>query len=507
MSWVDALAEEVAEKIGARQAWDSPLDLASHVDPGYVRRDHLTYLSGRLTKAVADVEAGQSRYLLVSMPPRTGKSHLVSTFFPTWLLHKHPEWEVMLLSHSPDLAAGWGRQVRRMVEGHPELGLTVAHDAGAATDWETTRGGTVLSKSIRQSITGRGAKVMILDDVVKDFADAHSATSREYVWDWWLANSRTRLHPPSLVVVVGTRWHEDDIIGRLRSPEYEGDPGQWEVISLPALADHNPEAGERDLLGREPGEPLLSPLIRDENPVEALERWADIRRAVGTYAWSALFQGSPSPAAGAIFERDWWQFWRPGDLPEHFDRVLTSWDCAFKGTDTSDYVVGQLWGVHGAKRYLLKQVRGRWSFTETLPQMRAFISEATDLAPQGVHEHIVEDKANGTAVIDVLKDEIPGMVPVNPTNSKEARARAVTPDVESGSVVLPALAEWLPDFVSEHTAFPNGAHDDQVDCLTQALSRLRSAGSVVALVPSATINRGFRRAGPGRASAASRRRA
>lgn len=481
--WIARLEEKLTESILQQQTWASPVALAQYLDPNYVLRDHLSLLDERLTQAVHDVENGTSRYLVISMPPRLGKSQLISVYLPLWLLHRHPDWQLMLLSHSPDLATGWGRQIRRLVEEHSALGLSIALDAGAASQWETTETGTVVSRSIRQSVTGLGAKVMLLDDITKDFADAHSKTNRDFVWDWWQANSRTRLHPPSLVVVVATRWHEDDLIGRLLSPEYDGNPDQWEEISLPALAE------EGDALGREVGEPLLSPIIRDETPEEALVRWADIRQAVGAYAWAALFQQRPSPADGAVFLSDWWQFWRPGDLPEQFDRVLTSWDMAFKGTDTSDYVVGQLWATSGANRYLLKQFRDRLSFTESLAAMRRFISEATDLVPEGVHEHLVEDKANGTAVIDVLKTEIPGLIPVNPTNSKEARARASTPEIESGNVFLPALAEWLPTFLAEHQAFPNGANDDQVDAGVQARHRLRSVGTVLPLLPVARINR------------------
>jgi predicted phage terminase large subunit-like protein len=329
---------------------------------------------------------------------------------------------------------------------------------------------------------------MILDDIVKDFADAHSDTNREFIWDWWTANSRTRLHPPALVVVIGTRWHEDDIIGRLLSPEHEGDPEQWEVISFPAIAEDN------DVLGRKEGEPLLSPIVR-ETARKALERWEDIKQAVGTYAWAALFQQRPAPAAGAIFNNDWWKYWRSLEELPDFEQTLTSWDCAFKNTKQSDWVVGQLWGVHGADRYLLKQVRKKLSFTETLTEMRSFINDCNELVPEAPTLHLVEDKANGTAVIDVLKSSIAGMVPINPTDSKEARARAVSPMVEAGNVYLPASVDWLTDFLSEHRAFPNAKNDDQVDCLTQALRRTRAAATVTTAVATASLNRGYRRGG------------
>jgi predicted phage terminase large subunit-like protein len=563
--WIAALEAEVEAKLETADVdYETPLLLAQALDSAFVARDHLRHLSDRLAQAVRDVEAGRSRYLLVSMPPRLGKSQMTSIEFLTWLLHRHPDWPIMVLSHDPGLASNWGRAVRRRVEEHPELGLAIAPDAGAVTDWETTEGGNVLSKSIRQSVTGRGAKVMILDDVVKDFADAHSDKSREFIWDWWTSNSRTRLHPPALVIVIGTRWHEDDIIGRMRSPEYDGDPDQWEVISFPAIAEElviDPHSGEvmdvvdarvragedgdvdswdrvPDALGRAPGEPLLSPLIPDETPEQAVERWEDIRRSVGTYAWNALFQQRPQPSSGSIFDVDWWRYWRPGDWddPEQFfDRRITDWDCAFKGADDSDFVVGAEWGVRGADRYLIRMVRKRMTFTETVAKMKDFILgpvvahrpddpgqqalwDADPLvwlaaergmdsvdgytvrtehgAPvvrgphSGVHEHVVEDKANGTAVIDTLRREIPGMVPWSPgQDSKEGRARAVSPQVEAGNVLLPALADWLPDYLSEMKAFPNGTNDDQVDMTSMALLRLRDGGGVTPLVPGGGVQR------------------
>lgn len=438
----------------------SPVTLAQHIDAAYTRRPHIDYLNERVVQAVQDVLNGKSRFLMVSMPPRMGKSVLTSTYLPTWLLARNTSWKIGMMSHSPNFATSWGRSVRRIVEEHGELGVGIAKDAGAVSEWQTTESGGVVSRSVPgQSITGLGFKVMIMDDVVKDFASAHSLADRDAVWNWWTANSRTRLEPPSLAIVIGTRWHEDDFLGRLLSPEYDGDPDEWEVIKFPAIAEEN------DVLGRKVGEPLLSPLI-SESREEALERWATIKRAVGSYAWAALYQQRPAPAEGAIFNTSWWQYWEHESELPLFSKIITSWDCAFKDTKGSDYVVGQRWGVYGPDRYLLDQVRGRWSFTETLDQMRKFNKLSG-------HEHFVEDKANGPAVIDTLKQEISGVIPVNPTNSKEARARAVTPQVESGNVYLPRKAWWLNELLMELQSFPTGMHDDQVDALTQALSRLQ----------------------------------
>ena len=460
----------------------SPAAQAHELDFGYVERDQLRYLSERLAKAVEDVQGGTSRRIVVSMPPRSGKSQLASVYLPVWLLRINPRWKIGLISHDPTLATGWGRSIRQVIEQHgPDLRLAIAPDAGAVSEWQTTDRGGVTSRSAPgQSITGRGFNILLLDDVVKDYATAHSESSRKALWEWWLANAETRLEPPSLVVVIGTRWHEDDFIGRLLSHDYDGDPDDWEVISFPAIAE------EADVLGRNPGDPLLSPLVRDETPEQALVRWAGMKRAVGSYAWAALFQQRPAPEQGAIFNVGWWRYWthdpeRATDdgTVKYIDpdalvgaRWVDSWDMAFKGTDDSDYVVGQRWARHGANRYLIDQRRGRWSFTATIREMKDF---EHSLYGNHVHERLIEDKANGPAIIETLHDVISGLKPINPQTSKDARARAVTPEIESGNVYLPLPAEapWVMDLLSEVRSFPSGANDDMVDALTQALSQLR----------------------------------
>lgn len=463
----------------------TPLAQALAVDPGYRARAHLEYVSNVVAEAVADVERGISRRLIIEMPPRSGKSTLCTQHTPAWILREHPSWPIALVSHDPSLAVSWGRQIRRWVEGGQVGDVSIAPDAGAVSEWQTTAGGWVLSRSTRGSLTGRGAKVMLIDDPHKDFVEAHSEAERQRVWDWWLSVAQTRLEPPSLVIVVMTRWHEDDLVGRLLSDKYEGDPDEWVVVRIDAVAED-----EDDVLGRAPGEPLISPLL-DETPEEAAERWEAVKRAVGSYVWSALYQQRPAPASGSIFDTSWWRYWTtdPGRvtpdgrvvlLPDigHGSVQVESWDMAFKDTKASDYVVGQRWARIGPNRFLLAQVRGRWTFTETLRQVQEF---ADPLVPT----RLVEDKANGTAVLDTLRDVLDGLIAVNPRDGKEARARAVTPEVEAGNVFLPHPSEtvWVSDLLSELRNFPHDAHDDQVDALTQALMRLRIAGGGQITVP------------------------
>lgn len=499
---VEGLPESIAEQIvgmipqSRELIPHGPLGQGAELDENYRSRGHLDYLSRKLGELTADLEAGISRRMVVSMPPRMGKSQLTSIYLPIWLLRKHPDWKIGLISHSPHLATAWGRQVRRVVESHgSEMGLSIARDAGAVSEWETPSGGGVVSRSVGQSVTGLGFKVLLIDDPVKDIATAHSEKARRALWDWWTANASTRLEPPYLVIVTATRWHEDDMIGRLLSDEHEGDPSEWEVISFPAIAE------EHDTLGRAPGEPLISPIV-EETAEEAIARWEEVRRTVGEYTWSALYQQRPSPAKGAIFDMDKLRYWTTNparvtedgtvrllgdaDTSNPSGRWLDSWDMAFKDKESSDYVVGQRWMRLGPNRFLIAQKRGRWAFPRTLEEMRAWLHGG---GPYGskVHLRLVEDKANGSAIISTIREEVAGVKPISPRDGKVARARAVTPEFESGHVYLPHPAdpgnEWVKDLLSEMRNFPNDAHDDQVDALTQALSELRDDGPGILTVP------------------------
>ncbi|QGJ89410.1 terminase [Microbacterium phage Smarties] len=477
-------ADIVLQQARQELAEASPLGLAQVINPGHRDLPHLDYLDARLLRAVRKVEAGGSAFIRISMPPRSGKSVTTSEYLPLWLLARHPDWRVGLISHAPALAAGWGRAVRRMVEENPEtLGLEVARDAGSVTDWETTKRGGISSRSVGQSITGRGFKVMIVDDVVKDYADAASETKRQHLRDWWQTTARTRLEPPGLVIVIGTRWHEDDFTGWVDSA---GDP--FEVIKFEAIATEN------DDLGRAPGDPLYSPFV-EETREEALARWAQLELAVGPYAWAALYQQDPQPAGGSVFKRDWFRYWTRNPLlvsdttvllvPEQTRGLtwLDSWDVAIEETDTADYTVGQRWcrDLEG-RMFLIAQTRQQTQFPDTLETFRSWAKPDSLLGTgRNVYRRIVERAANGYAVINTLEREIPGVEGINPKGSKEVRANAVTPEVAAGMVFLPHPSEpgneWVHKYLDELAKFPNAKNDDQVDATTQALLDMRVGGS------------------------------
>lgn len=466
----------VEAKARAELADLSPMGLAQQIDPRYRSRPHLDHLDIILARAVRRVESGESVFLRISEPPRSGKSMLCSQFFPTWVLKRHPDWKIGLLSYSDSLAAAWGRQVRRYAEDDRlGLGIKLARDAGAVKDWETTSGGGVTARSVGMGITGRGFKVMIVDDAVKDYADAHSESKRKALRDWWQTTARTRLEAPSLTLVIGTRWHMDDFTGWVEST---GDP--FETVEFPAIAEKN------DALGRVPGDPLLSPLV-DETREEALVRWESIRKAVGPYAWASLYQQSPLPAEGAVFNLDWFKYWcrNPELVSENcvlFDPTtagkgqwLDSWDLASEAKESADFSVGQRWVKVGADRFLVASSRKQTAFTETLKKIEEWAKPTSELdTGKWVKLRLVEKAAVGRAILDTLKRKVAGFVGIDPQGSKEQRARAVTPEIESGNVRLPHPSEaaWVAELLAELQSFPSGKHDDQVDALSQGLGRL-----------------------------------
>lgn len=417
------------------------------------RAPHLELLCEKLER----VARGEILRLIVNLPPRHGKSEIVSKKFPAWYLGNYPDKEVITSSYSADLAYDFSRIARNTLRDNVGLfGVEIAKDSAAVGRWglEKHRGG-LAAAGVGGPITGRGAHVALIDDPFKNWEEAASKTIRDKVWEWYRSTLRTRLAPGGAIVLVMTRWHEDDLAGRLLE-EAQADGEQWEVISLPAQAE------DHDILGRQPGEWLWP----ERFPPHEYEK---TKKAVGSKLWAALFQQRPSPEEGGLLKRGWWKFCR--QAPAKFDEVIQSWDCTFKDASTSDYVVGQVWGRVAADKYLLDQVRARMDLPATLTAIRTLTAKW----PQA-NAKLIEDKANGPAVIQMLQREIPGLIAVNPEGGKVVRAAAVSPDIEAGNVYLPdpSIAPWVHDFIEECAAFPNGANDDQVDACTQALTRFGS---------------------------------
>lgn len=430
---------------------------------------HLVLLADEFVR----IASGERRFVIVSMPPRHGKTEQVSRWGVAWLLGMRPDWRVILASYEATFAATHGLAARdnlaqtgewwAAMHGAP---LTIDPTFSARNAWRVANHpqGGMMTTGVGGPMTGKGANVLVIDDPVKNAEEAYSAVVRESHWQWWQTTARTRLEPGGSALLVMTRWHEDDLAGRLLA-QPGGDA--WEEIRIAAVCDD----ATRDPLGRAEGDALWP----ERYPADELDR---IRSAVGSVAWQALYQGRPTAAGGDVFLRKWWQTYH--HAPREFDVVYASWDMAFKGTDASDYVVGQVWGRKGGRFYLVDQVRARMTFTQTCVAV-----EALDDAHPQIAAHLVEDKANGPAIIDALREKVPGIVAVEPDGSKEARARAVAPLVEAGNVYVPSPDRhpWVVAFLDECASFPRGTNDDQVDAMSQALRRLhRGAPQTAAAV-------------------------
>ena len=282
-------ADAARELLSRREAVQDLIAFTEYTLPQYETAPHHRLIAHKLQQ----VESGEISRLAIFVPPRHGKSELASRRFPAWYLGRHPERQLITASYNADLASDFGRDVRNIVGsadfGHV-FGITLAPDSQAANRWHTDKGGAYVAAGVGTAITGRGTHILLIDDPVKDRADADSELVRKATWDWYRSTAYTRLMPGGAVILIQTRWHEDDLAGRLL------DSGEWEVLSLPALAEGD------DPLNRQVGEALW-PQWYDREELE------HTRSVVGDREWSALFQQKPQADEGAYFKREWLCFY------------------------------------------------------------------------------------------------------------------------------------------------------------------------------------------------------
>ena len=415
--------------------------------------------------------------LAISLPPQHGKSMAITETLPSWALGRHPLWRVIEISYSEDFAVRFGRRNMAKVEEFGNLfNIKLADSPRNATDFELSNHvGGMISRGITSGVTGQPCNLMIIDDPIKNQMEADSETYRERIHNEWISSFRTRLAPGAKVILIQTRWHEDDLAGRLIDQE-----PNIEVLNLPCEAEDN------DPLGRAVGDSLAPEIGKDNNWLVQFK--AAYSGSQGTRAWNALFQGRPTSAEGNLLKREWWQYY--GEAPEMMETIL-SVDATFKDGKNNDYVAIQAWGKRDANCYLLDAIKKHMDFPETVEAIRAMKAKWPK-----ARLVLVEDKANGSAIIQVLRREIPGILAVNPEGGKVARANAVSGSIEAGNVWLPKYGAFTADFVEECAAFPTGAHDDQVDAMTQALNRLIYFGAKVPVVEDKIFNFEFEKPKP-----------
>lgn len=425
-----------------------------HLDPLYEWGWWNRHLAAELQHFYAELRAGNQPRLIVSAPPQHGKTELIARRFIPWILGNWPRANVIYGTYNQDRADDVSREImaeaRRCSALWPHL---APGDKTAVQHWTIRGGGSVLPRGVGVGIAGNPGDVVVLDDTVKNAAEARSPTRREEVWNWYRADVYTRLSPRSGVVLMNTRWHTDDLIGRLLAEEKLGGD-RWRVVNYQALAT-------RDERYRKRGE-ALHPERRTRDRIE------QIARVLGPYLFGALYQGGPTPAEGHRLKRAWfeqrWSFVDPER--EAFDELAMSIDTNVEEGDDNDYTVIQVWGRRGPNFYLLDQVRAVMSWL-------TMKSAARDLRRKWarVSTIVVENKALGPALARELAEEFPGVQTFNPGTSKEGRVEmASIPAFSAGNVWLPPRAPWLADYIEEHVGFGAGAdHDDQVDATSQML--------------------------------------
>jgi len=451
------------------------------------------------------VSNGQIRNLIINVPPRHMKSLLVSVIWPAWEWARWPERRWLYSSYAASLSVRDSVKCRRLIEspwyqsrwGHV---FSLTSDQNAKMRFDNNRSGYRLSTSVGGSVTGEGGDRIVCDDPHK-VDEVESDASRKSALDWWDVAMSTRVNDPktSAMVIVMQRCHQRDLSGHLL------EKGNFEHLCLPAEYEG---PGRTTSIGYFDPRTELGELLWPERfgPKEIEEAKINL----GSYASAGQLQQRPSPAGGGIFKRHSFRYWQPRganlppilvrmsdgtmrsieaiEAPQRVDEQIQSWDCSFKDLQTSDYVVGQVWARFGGMFLLGDQVRARMDCPATLQAIRGLSQNWP-----GTVAKLIEDKANGSAVIQMLGHEIPGLLPVNPQGGKVARAQAIAPLVEAGNVYLPHpdYAPWVSDFIEECVQFPNGTYDDQVDAMTQALLRWQMApveATYVCLVPRVQIS-------------------
>jgi len=457
-------AEAARELLDRRGAQAKMIAYLQYLDIGYEPARHHRLVIEYL-EAVARRDIPR---LMVFLPPGSAKSTYVSMIFPAWYLGKNPTHNVIGASHSTELAERFGRRVRGLystLEHQRVFQHTVSKESAAAGRWSTTAGGEYFAAGVGTGIAGFRADLGLIDDPFRTREDADSATIRDKVWDWYKADFYPRLKPGAVQILIMTRWHPDDLAGRLLQDESDG--GQkWHVLSVPMECTNTD-----DPLDRKIGERLWPEWFTDEM-VEQAKR--DPRN------WSALYQQSPIVDGGNILRRAWWREWT-GKYPPECSYILHSWDTAFseKDSKTNSYSARTSWGVfrdHDDKAalILLSAWRGRVDYpTLRAEALRAYKEDQPDCV-------LIEKKASGQSLIQDLRRSGVPVAEYQPDRDKVARAYAVQAMLESGQIYYPDR-RWAEDVLSECEQFPNGVTADYVDTCTQAWLRVRNAGLLIPL--------------------------
>lgn len=420
--------------------------------PDYDLADHIHFIADHLEA----VEREEILRLIPLCPPRSGKTSFVSESFPPWYIGRNPDKFVIYVTYNQERANDVGRKVRNQLTDslHQSIfpNCRISQDSAASNKFNTNQGGAYYAVGVGGPITGRGAHLLIIDDPLKGREEADSPAQRRKLKEWYQSVAYTRLMPGGAIILIQTRWHQDDLAGwLLKEHKHEN----WVTLSLPALAEEN------DPLGRKIGDPLWPKFYPKK-------RLLEIKKAIGDREFSCLYQQRPTSIEGNLFHREWWKFYE--NQPETLDGVLQSWDCAFEQREDSSYSVCQTWAAKDGHFYLLNQLRARLTYPRLV---RSVKEQARLFNPEKI---LIEREGSGRSLAQDLYDSTRLPIKAVPTSnkSKTERAYLVTDFIEAGRVWLPKNAIWLEDFLEELSHFPHGKFSDQVDSLTMALQFLKT---------------------------------
>lgn len=425
------------------------LEFAQRMDPSFERARHLELLAGHLEA----IERREIRRLIVAMPPRHGKSRTTSQLFPAWFLGRNPRQHCVLASYGAELAEENSRRVRDLVsDARYPFDVQLSEDSRAVNRWATSAGGGLIAAGVGSSLTGFGADLLVVDDPVRDREAAESQTIRDGTWAWYQDVARPRLHPGGAQILISTRWHEDDLVGRALNSAGASD---WTLLVLPAICED-----DGDVLGREAGAPLWP----ERFPVAELPSVE--RGEISSRSFAALYQQRPAPAEGNLFKRDWFgPRNRFSQLPET-RTIIASIDTASKTGVHNDWSVIAVLAYDKVNFYVVDVMRERLEFAQLAERV---VRMHRQYKPSRIY---IEDASAGIAIVQELKrlTSLP-VIPVPAKGSKISRWEAVTARFESGKVLFPERAPWLEYAIDEFCSVPAARHDDVVDAVVLGLSQ------------------------------------
>jgi predicted phage terminase large subunit-like protein len=454
-----AMAQAYTDAVTREKATVEFMEFVRVMWPGFIHGRHHALMA----KKFEDIANGKIKRLIINMPPRHTKSEFASYLLPAWFLGRYPNKKIIQCSNTAELAVGFGRKVRNLVDGDQYAkvfpNVNLRSDSKAAGRWSTNANGEYFAIGVGGTVTGKGADLLIIDDPHSEQEAALAASNPEVydkVYEWYGSGPRQRLQPGGAIVIVMTRWGKRDLTGRILQSTIERDGDEWEQIDLPAIL---------------PSEKPLWPEFW------SYEELVKLRNELPVSKWSAQYQQQPTSEAGAIVKREWWQMWEK-EQPPQCEFIIQSWDTAFTKNERSDYSACTTWGVFykdenpdDANVILLDAFKERLEFPELKERALQYYKEWEPDA------FIVEAKASGAPLIFELRRMGIPVQEFTPTrgNDKISRVNSVSDLFASGKIWCPRT-RWAEEVMEEMAAFPNSDHDDLVDSSTQALIRFRKGG-------------------------------